>query len=47
MNDSSSFERIGWFLQQNLPLLSVVNVPRTAFADVYNLAGDGAIDSPE
>ena len=34
-------QRIGWMIQENIPLLKTVTVPSTAFADVYNLSGDG------
>ena len=36
-----SMQRIGWMIQENIPLLRTVTVPSTAFADVYNLSGDG------
>ena len=36
-----SMQRIGWMIQENIPLLKTVTVPSTAFADVYNLSGDG------
>lgn len=36
-----SMQRIGWMIQENIPLLRNVTVPSTAFVDVYNLSGDG------